>query len=105
MELKKTITYQLQSGKDDEFILDEEYVAFKDDKCYPVYKSTKEYNTGFIVGNVRVIFDEKYETLLDVAVSIFGFRGEYELVKIDFLNDWKKKIDIFEKYKNEKTEL
>ena len=98
------ITYQLDADKDDVFVLDKEYVAFKDNVCYPVYKSSKEYCTGITIGRARVVFSENGKTLLDVAPPMFGFRGGFDLVCIKHLVDGIDRGTIFKKFKKGKKE-
>ena len=76
--MKTQITYQLDPGKDDVFILDKEYIAFKNNECYPVYKSSKPYNTGITIGHVRIVFDEEGKNILGIATPLFGLNNDFQ---------------------------
>ena len=73
--MQEPIKHSLQEGTEDEFLLDEEYVAFLEGKCYDVHKSKARYKNGLFVDHVRAVFDESGK-LISVAPPPFGFVDE-----------------------------
>ena len=93
--MSKIIKHCLQDGKEDEFTLDEEYLAFSEGKCYDVYKSSAKYE-GLLIDNVRAVFED--DKLVCAAPPCFGFDDDkFQLVPkralLYFENLPKRRID------------
>ena len=91
------ITYQIEAGKDDQFDIDTEYVAFKGKKCYIVHRSRRTYTCGCTMGFVRAVFSEDGTKLLSVAAPLFGLNNEFELIKISLLTDYARKANTYKR--------
>lgn len=100
--MMESITYELQSGKPDEFVLDKEYVAFSGDSCYSIYKSKNRYKNGVLVDYVRAIFNEDGE-LIEACPPFMGFEGGFELVRTSLLEYYGCKYMIYKEKTNEKS--
>ena len=93
--MSKIIKHCLQDGKEDEFTLDEEYLAFSEGKCYDVYKSSAKYES-LLTDQVRAVFEDG--KLICAAPPCFGFDDDkFQLVPkralLYFENLPKRRID------------
>lgn len=95
--MNNKVIHQLSPGKNDEFTLDEEYVAFKGDECYPVHISSKKYFKGLGIDNIRGVFSESGE-ILAINSPHFGLNGDFHLVKISNLIEWNKMFKVYKKW-------
>jgi hypothetical protein len=91
------ITYQIEAGKDDQFDIDTEYVAFKGKKCYVVHRSRRTYTCGCTMGFVRAVFSEDGTKLLAVAPPLFALNNEFELVMVKLMNDYARKANAYKR--------
>lgn len=102
--MEKEIKYQLQKGKEDSFVIDSGFVAFKNGNCFPVYISSKSYSSGLTIGKVRAVFSAD-NCLLSVAQPLLGLNNDYEMLPVSILEDFHKKWRRFNKMKKKNFDL
>ena len=100
MKLQEKITYCFIKQDPEVFILDKDHIAFKENKCYPVYVSERLYEAPPCLGSVRVVFNENTQELLASALPLRNLNNGFELINLKFLEEMEAKAIAFREFKD-----
>lgn len=79
-----------------EIIIDDDYVAYKDEKVLPVWVSKDSFRVGCMLGRFKFVLDEN-DQVLATAYPMSAPNNGYELISKDKIRGYKKIVAAYDK--------